>query len=194
MNKYRNGYSKRNSLVTFMLLIIIIGFICGIIYYYKLPNVTRDTLNINFQSFNMLDKVNNITTHIIIISLIVILSFFIIGLPIAFFYLFYEGLAIGFSFIVYYKVKKFKGIILALIYNLIYKFIFLFLLFIFIFKIIDIIYNILRYLFYKKTDEIKVIIFNKVKNTLMIIFLLILNDIVIFFAGPHILKLFKFLL
>ncbi len=194
MREYRRGHSKKYNLITFMLTIIVIGLICGVIYYLKLPKVTKTLINNNLSSMNIVHNYNNIIVHLIIISIICLFSFFIVGLPLAFFYLFYEGLSIGFNIVVFWQLKKIRGLFYAIIYNLVYKLIYLLLLFLFIFKMIDIIYNILRYLFYQKNDRIKIIIFNKVKVLLFIVILIIINDILIYFFGNYILNLFKFLL
>ncbi|MBR1413859.1 MAG: hypothetical protein IJ574_04245 [Bacilli bacterium] len=193
MKRYSNGFSNRKRIIIFMITILILGIITGIIYYYKLPNLTKNVLLENISNTILKSNISIMITHIIMLIIILISSFIIVGLPLSYFCLFYEGLSIGFNIIVLFTYKGVKGLIYSLIYNILYKFIFIAMFLIFIYKITSLTYNIFK-LIILKDKNIKRTISNKLKSILLIILFIFIVDIINYFLNPYILNVFKNLL
>ena len=103
----------------------------------------------------------------------------------------------GFTFIlrilIYYRIYKFKGIFYALIYYFFNNLVYLYLLYVLLKKTALICKKIYKYKFREesfKYDEI----FSYLFKSIIIIIIIFISDILIYFYGSNILKLFAFLL
>ena len=125
---------KNKKYLIFMLSIVLIGLIVGIIYYISQSiDVKNRIISIisNYDSF----KYNAIFKDLIIMSILLVSSFLVIGIPLALFYLFYEGVSIGFLISIFLASFKIKGLIYLLFFLFVNKCISFLLLFLFIQKI-----------------------------------------------------------
>ncbi len=167
----------------------IVALVSGFIYFFRLNNnetlYIKNLLEGNYQVFN-----NNLY-HIIVVLILLGLSFLIIGIIINYLYLYFEFFTIGFSFGAYFFLYHFNGLAYALIFNIINKLIYLIILIILIKKYNKISLNNLEILITRKR------ITNYVKpyyQSLIIIFLIIINDLILKFFAFKWIQFFKFIL
>lgn len=184
----------RNYNKVIMILIMVIGFLMGILYYFHIPNDYMVILNDSFNNYisNISYNFNNMFFHLFVIVILLLSSFIVIGYVFNYFYWYFEWFSIGFSISIFLKTLGFKGLILGVIYNIYTKFLFI------IFII---------YLFYLMRN-ISILIIKRIKNrninndlfyrlvikSVIIIILIILNDVFIKVTYMHFFKLFQFLL
>lgn len=166
----------------FTILILIMGIICGIIYYYNFDSIIKNNILSSITIDNI--SINNILKHFIILLIIFISSFFIVGSFLSIFYLFFEGLAIGFTSSIFTIKYGIKGFIYSILYNTYSRLLFLILLILLIYKILNISKNIVYILFTKNSYQYKVLIRNKIKSSLLLILFILIIDIVIYLFSP----------
>ena len=181
--------SKR-VLLSFLSVLFIISIISGFIIYNKLDDNIK--LNLvsslsNLKSDLLNNHANNFLLHIIIISIITILSFTVVGYILSLIYLFYEGLSIGFTICYLIVNYKIKGLFFSIIYNVLFKFIYLILLIFLLIKLLDISKNVLYYLIYKDKNNNKIIKRN-IYGILIIFSFIIINDLFLYFIGNFLIK------
>ena len=160
--------TNHKTYLLFVGIIIGIGILVGILYYQLLDENVKNNIVQTITSFKIF-KFNNILKDLIIMSLLLVFSFFIIGLPLSIFYLFYESFSLGFLLNIFYVSFKIKGIIYFLLYFFINKLLVLILIIFFIKKIINISRYIIGYLIYRKDSKIKDKIIINFKKSLYII-------------------------
>ena len=185
--------SKNRNYLLLVCSLMGLGIILGIIYYHFLnPDIQNSLINTitNFQNF----QYNGILKYLTIMSLLLISSFFIIGLPLSLFYLFYESLSLGFILNIFYLTFKIKGLLYALIYLLINKLLVLLLLIIFVKKCLHISRLIIGHFIYRKDNVIKEKIIYNFKSSLYIILYVLIINIVLYIISPYIFKTLAFLL
>ena len=106
----------------FLFILLFIGLILGIILYLNCSQNVKQNIDLTLASSltNIKDShQNQILIHLLIISLIIISSCFIIGfIPLIIYYI-YEGASIGFLLASFIHYKKIKGIYYALVFILI---------------------------------------------------------------------------
>lgn len=188
--------SSNKTLLKFLISLLFIGIITGIIVYIKQPSIIKTSI---INELDLLDitlkeaRQNNFIYHLIIFSIIILLSLSVVGLPIMIFYLFYEGISAGFLIASFFHYKKVPGLFYAGIFTLINKLIFY----------LIIIYLIIGTIRYSK----KMIISFKTKNNLIQehvflmfiknifgLIIMLLYDVFLFYLGNKILAYFLFLL
>lgn len=183
---------RSKIVLKFLGILFVIGIITGIILYLKEDNDTK--IIINNELNNLIANIkntnqNNFIMHIITFSILFLLSFTVLGLPIVLFYFYYEGTSIGFLIISLIKYSGTNGLLFSLIFLLITKLIYILVLLYFTFYSImytkKIIHNI-------KSDK-TVIIHNHLIKIIIIIGVILLNDIFLYFFGNKIVGLFLFL-
>lgn len=192
MGDYVNKIINKQFLV-FVSAILIMGILSGILYYYSLDQSIKDNVIITMNSFNV-SGINNILRHVVILSIITVSSMLIIGFPLSLFYLYYEGIGIGFTLTVFTILSGMKGLLYSIIYIIFTKALFIFLLFISIKKILNISKLIVNYMVNKNSEKIKSNLIYNFKNLIYVILLIILNDIIIYFFSDNVLNLFAFLI
>ena len=184
---------KHKNYLLFVVIVIAIGILVGILYYQFLNQSMKDSVITTlktYQSFNY----NNTLKDLIVMSLLLITSFFVIGFPFGIFYLFYEGISLGFLLNIFYVTYKFKGIIYFLLHFLVNKLLILILLIFFIKRIINISRYTIGYLVYRHDNAIKEKIFNNFKKSLYTIMIVLVINIILYFISPVIFNNLKFLL
>lgn len=177
----------------FIVIILVMGIISGIIYYYKLDNSVSENVIKSLDNFNI-NHINNVFNHFTIMAIILILSFFLIGVPISIFYIFYEGISIGFIITIFSIKYGISGFFYAIIFNLYTKLIHLFILSIFIKKIYviskTIIFNVVKNNSYTNKN----ILITKFKSCLILIIIIMFSDIIVYFTSYSFLSIFNGLL
>lgn len=178
-------YIKKYLLFT--LIILLISFICGIIYYYNFDSVIKSNI---LESININNiSINNTLKHLIILVILFISSFLVIGSTLSIFYLYFEGLSIGFTTSVLINKYGTKGILYTIIYNTYSSILYIILLIILLYKFIRISKNIIYILFTKNNYLYKVDLINKVKSSSILIVIIFLVDLVIYFFSKPFLNL-----
>lgn len=184
---------KHKKYLLFVLSIIAIGILLGIIYYYFLGNDTQEAVISTISNFNNF-RYNAIIKDLTVMSLLLISSFFIIGIPLNIFYLFYESLSLGFLFNIFYITFKFKGIIYILLYIIINKLLTFILIIFFVRKCIRISRYIIGLIIYRKDATIKDKIITNFKSNLYLIVYVFIINIILYFISPYIFNGLAFLL
>ena len=190
MQKFINNH--RNYL-TFVAIIIGIGILTGILYYQFLDENSKNNIALTITNYKNF-KFNNVLKDLIIMSLLLVSSFFIIGIPLSIFYIFYESFSLGFLLNTFFVSYKIKGIIYFILYFIINKLIILLLMIFFIKKIINISRYIIGYLVYRKDSTIKDKIMLNFKNCLYSILIIFIINIFLYFISPYISSKLTFLL
>ncbi len=185
--------AKNKKYLLFVLVVLVIGFLTGIIFFLmQNSDVKSEIINSLSQSSNY--HYNAIMKDLIVCSILLVLSFFVIGLPLSIFYLFYEGLSLGFMLITFLMTYSFKGLIYMLIYILLNKLIPLILMIFFVQKLINIGRLVIGFIIYRKDNYIKEKIILNFKNSLYILIFILIFNIISYFVSPIILKNLSFLL
>lgn len=184
---------RNEKYLKFMLVIVGLGVISGFIYY----QVLNDDIKVNI--INTLNDYNNfrynfILKDLIVMSFILVLSFFIIGMPIIILYLFYECLSIGLLVSIFTTTFGVKGFIYSILFILINKFIVLIFKILFLKKIINISRYIIGLIIYKRDVAIRDKLFINFKNSLYIIVFVFIFNIILYFLSFFIFKYLSFLL
>lgn len=182
-----------SSFWKFIIIFFLIGLLTGIYLYYNLDNNYKLAINnqiINLPKLINSTKQNFILNHLIIISILIILSFTIIGIPFIIFYFFYESVSLGFLIGSILKWKAIKGLIFMIPFIIINKLIY-YLLLIYIIKI-SINYS-KKIINNYHNDKSNIIVRHLIKMAIVLIIILIV-DIFIYFFGNKLLSIFLFLL
>lgn len=171
----------------FLYIIFFISLLLGIIIYLNCDTSIKN--NIDLKLANIISNLNNIhqnqiIIHLFFISLIIILSCYIVGfIPLVIYYI-YEATSIGFllsSLLHYYKLKGLYYFIIIFIVN---KFIYIIL---------------LSYIFYLTYKYIRIYIKNNYKITSLnnyllrssiTMLLIMINDIILYFYGNKLIDIF----
>ena len=188
--------SNIKKIYAFYSVISIIGLILGLVFLISMNEANKEIifLNINEWIQNIESgHINNIITHVVILSSLFILSLIIIGLPLNLFLNLYNGFSIGFIIITLTNLFKIKGFFYSIIYIIITKAIYIF--FSFILTASNSKYCLVNIKTFLKTFK-----FNKEQLTilcqknLLCIGIIICYDMFLYFVGSKILTIFNFLI
>lgn len=187
--------SNNKLLLKFLISLFILGILIGLYIYIIQPDVTKSSIisELSNLSTTLKTNQNNFIFHLIILSVLTILSLFIIGIPLMLFYLFYEGISIGFLIAGFIHYKKISGLIYGLVFILVNKIVFYLIL-------IYILVNALKFSkkLYKalKNKDYKVyeLVFLQLLKNGFVFIIIIIFDVFIYFFGNKILAYFLFLL
>ena len=189
------GTSLTKKIYLLMMLFIAIGIVSGIVFLNIASEDAKEIilLNINnyLQNINNY-HINNILLHLIILSSLVISTFFIIGIPLGMFYLFYNGFSIGFIISSFINIFGINGFIYGLIYIVITKVIFIMLFSILIYNLIRVSKLVLDKIINKESIKDKIYIL--LIRCILIIGIVLIIDIVLYFFGVPLLNIFNFLI
>lgn len=189
----QNLIMKHKNYLLFVVIILALGIFVGVLYYQFLSQSMKDSIITTLKTYQTFNY-NNTLKDLIIMSFLLITSFFVIGLPLSIFYLFYEGISLGFLLNIFYVTYKFKGIIYFLLHFFINKLLILILLIFFIKRIINISRYTIGYLIYKHDSSLKEKIFIDFKKSLYTIIIVLTINIILYFLAPLIFNNLKFLL
>ena len=190
MIKLKLKYLRTNkSIIKFILTLAIIGIIVGVIIFITSSNQIKDgVISKLSEIINTItnSKQNNIIYHLIILSIGIILSLTVIGIPIILFYYFYEFASIGYLLASFYKYKGLNGLLFGSIFVIINKILFLILITYFLVNSINYSKRILNNLKGSKSTYI----INMLYKGIFVLIITLLNDIILFFIGNKLIGLF----
>lgn len=185
--------SSNKPLIKFLIILFIIGIFVGIYLYLNASNIVKESVLNEISTIPEIitkTRQNCLFSHLLIISIIIILSFTIIGVPLIIFYYFYESVSLGFFIATLWKWKKINGLLFSIPFTIINKLIFFALL----------IYIIINSLSYSKkiisnwkANKNDIIIRHLYKMGFALITILTI-DTIIYFGGNKLLSIFLFLL
>lgn len=189
----QNIIIRNKKYLKFIFIIASIGLLSGIIYYQFLSTEVQNNVINTIKELEIYNS-NYIIKDLIIMSVLLVSSFFVIGLPLSIFFIFYESLSIGFLINLFFASFKIKGLIYILIYLLTNRFINIILLILFVQKIINISKLIISLLINKdnKNEYIKII--TNFKNSLYIILFVLIINIIMYFISPLLFNKLTFLI
>ncbi len=189
MNKLLNNPIYNKKYFQKILIISLLGFFLGIIFFKKLSNETLLNEILNIENLLTNTHINYLPSHFLILSFLSLAS--LIGLYsfIVPLYLIFEFACISYNILIFTSSYHFKGLIYSLIYNLLTKGFYLILILIIIKKIRILIHSIFKT---KETYNNSLII--NIKSIKIYLILMILNDILIYLFGSNILLKLSFLL
>lgn len=175
--------------------IYVITFIVGIVIAFLfINNLNKNELNtilINIKKHKVLFNINNNSIdHLKILSVILVLSFIYIGMPLFIGLLISESFKISLKTILLTKIFKTRGFIYGVLYNLINGGLFIVLSY-FLFKRII---RIFKKLYLNKFKG-EILNYNELYNllikTIFLIILIFISDLLIYFYGNNVLSIFK---
>ena len=188
--------SLNKRIYLFLGIIFLIGTVVGITFIYFIPEDSKEIifLNINdlIQNINSIN-LNNIVNHFIIIASLIILSFFVIGVPLELFFIFYNGFSIGFIISCLVSIFGIRGLLYSLIYIIVTKGVYLFILSIILVSLIKISKLIIDKYILKKGNNINSINMY-LKKCLVCLGIILINDLILYFWGASLINIFNFLI
>lgn len=188
---------SNSKVIKFLVTLIIIGFLTGIILYLNLNSEIKTNIINSITEVNntiSTTKQNNIIFHLLIISIFILCSLTIILYPLTFFYLFYEILSFSFILASYTSINGIGGLLYCIINFILNKALFLLILIylsIISFKLIK---RIINSVSNKDHISVKDLYQSYFLKTIIVIFVILIFDIIIYFFGNKILSIFKFLI
>ena len=149
MKKIWTSLKKQKNIWIFLGIILLFGIGVGTYFGISNKDFLQNTLanyatNLNTQSIHFT------IPHFTVLSLLFTFSFFIIGIPAAIAYLFYEGMTIGFCTSLFISNFQFQGFLYITLFIIITRGLFLILYCFYFQKILLISKYILSWIFYKK--------------------------------------------
>ena len=188
--------STNKKLSLFLGIIFTIGIILGFIFLIYLDEANKEIiyLNINewLQNLNT-SHINNIISHIAILSSLFILSLFMIGIPLSLFFVFYNGFSIGFLLMALIDIFGIKGLLYGLVYVIITKGIYLFLALLFVLALIKIAIMFIKALISKEKIN-KDCLSKLLKRIFICIAIILISDVILYFGGTKLINVFNFLI
>lgn len=189
MNLIRTSIIKNKNKLLFLSSLFLIGVVAGLIYYAMqnegVKEVLKDSLELEN---NFTGHVNMLTSHLLILPCIIFLLLILIGLPISLFFLFYEGLSLGFSLTVITSIYHLKGFWLMTKYFFFFKLIYIGLLIIFNMKCLDCARNLIGLVIYKGEDRIRKNFNINFRKLIVFLIFILLWDVVIYLISPFIIQ------
>ena len=188
--------SLNKRLYLIFAIVFIIGTIIGMAFIYFISEDSKEIIlmNINelIQNVNEIN-INNIINHLFAISVLIILAFFVIGIPFELFFIFYNGFSVGFIISSLTSIFGIRGFLYSLIYIFVTKGVYLFLLSIILISLIKISKLIIdKYILKKKNNINSINIY--LKKSLICLGIILLNDIILYFGGSKLINIFNFLI
>lgn len=188
--------SLNKKMYLFLGIIFAIGLALGFVFLIYLDESSKELifLNINEWIQNLSGShINNILSHLVILSSLCLLSIFIVGLPLVLFFVFYSGFSLGFMLMSLINIFGVKGFLYGLVYIIITKSIYLFFSLILVTSFLKLSIIILKKIFQKdkwNRENINILI----KRILLCIATILIFDVILYFGGAKLITLFNFLL
>ena len=188
--------SLNKKVFLFISIILIIGLTSGILFLVFLNEASKEIIFLNINDY--LQNLNNFTFNnifmdIIILSSLIILSIFIIGIPISVFFIFFNGFSLGFVIASLSAIFGFKGFIYSLIYLILNKLVFIFFLYFLclaLYKIVLIMFK--NFIHKEKINRDEII--HLLKKIGLCLIIILIYDLILYFFGSKLLGLFNFLI
>lgn len=162
------------------------GFLLGL---FQSSNFKQDVIYSfeNIKDILINAHTNNILAHLIILLICFFLSHLMPLLIVPIFYLFYNGLSIGFTSYLLVLSYKVDGLLFGLLYNLIFKGLFIILLSFLLLKFLTRSKLVLRFII-RKDYSLKIKLYNNMLCCFIIILIILGLDVILYFASPYILQ------
>lgn len=191
MGKLQKWLLQNKNLWIFLGIILCFGFAIGIYFGVNSHSAFTNTIQ------NYVSNLSQSTTHFsilhfVVLSVILMSSFFFIGIPFAIAYLFYEGMSLGFCVTLFTMSFHFKGFLYMLLFVLLSKGLFLFLYGFFVSKVLKIGKALMIWIIYKKNQ--KDLLFQLALSSFLLILLLLCYDLFFDLIGIKIIMALSFLL
>ena len=181
---------KRKILKLFIVCFAI-GFIIAIFFYNSLEKTEIKKL-VNQIKINkvLFTPVNNTINHIKILAVILLLSYFYIGLPLFIGLIISESFKIFLRLIFLYKIYEFNGLIYGLLYTLINNGFYIFIL-IYMFKNIIKIFKIMYKNKIKKENMDYRLVYRILIKSIIYIIIIFISDLLLYLYGNKIIYIIK---
>jgi len=189
----QNIINRNKKYLKFVFVIIVIGLISGFLYYHFLNSEVQENIINTIKDYTIFNS-NYIFKDLIITSVILVSSFFIMGIPLAIFFLFYESISLGFLINIFFVAFKLKGLIYIALYILINRLLVFFLIILFLQKIINIGRLVIGIILSKNDKTIRDKLIVNFKNSIYIIIFILIINVIVYFVSPLIFKYLSFLL
>lgn len=184
---------KNSFLVKFVVTLFLIGILIGVLFLFSYKPDLGSSLS-DFKNLIETTRQNTFLSGIITISAVFILSVSIIGSPLIVFYLFYEGLSIGFALGAFLLNYKIKGLFFYLLFFIFSKLIYIALMIYFGVVAIRFAIKIVDSIASKNREELYKTVVYHFYRFIIVIVSSILNSMLIYLFANKILCLFTKLL
>lgn len=174
----------------FVVTLFVVGIVIGFLFYFSYKPDISGYLE-NFKDLLSKTRQNTFLISIILISSIFILSITIIGFPAIVFYIFYEGLSIGFTFAAFLSFYGIKGFLFYFIFFIFSKVIYILLMLYFSVLSIKFVIKIVNLIKSKRTEEMHKTIVYQFYRFIIVLFGIIINSFAIYLFSHKILRLFS---
>lgn len=182
-------FLKNNFIVKFVVTLFFIGVLVGFVFYLAYKPDLSGYIG-EFKNLLASTHQNTFLSSIVLISAIFVLSVSIVGLPAILFYVFYEGLAIGYTFAAFLWLYHLKGGLFYLLFVVTSKLIYLAIMIYFVILSIRYISKFLDSFFSKNREELyKTIVYHFYRFTIVLA-VIIVNSIAIYFISNKLLETF----
>lgn len=188
--------SNKKQYLFFLLIVLFIGVVGGVFFLQYMGESSKEIVLSNINEWVMKIEgvhVNYILSHMLILSMFLVIASFFIGMPLYIFYLFYNGFSIGFIVSSLGAIFGFKGIVYSFLYILVTKGIYLFFLLFFLFFLIRIGEKVFLRVIRREKGNGDIVHF-LYKKSLLVFAIIFVNDVFLYFLGGKILNIFSFLL
>lgn len=177
---------RHKSLLLFIFILFLFGFITGILFYFKQEASVKETITLSLTNLfqNNIFTIKNIFYHFVVLIVICSTLFCFVGFPLLVIYIFFEGITIGFILPIFFALFKINAIGYFLLYFVLVKFLFVFLLFLLFVKAFHYLKKYVYCLKRKSYDFIK-----NMKYIVVLIFMILINDLFVYFVSNRILIL-----
>lgn len=180
LKKAENIVKKHKYLWTFLSIILLFGIGVGVYFGVKFQGSFENTIT-NY-ALNLPGSTTHFSIlHFAILSVLLISSFLLLGIPLAIGYLFYEGITLGFCITVFISYFHVKGFLYIIGFFLLTKLFFFLLYGLFVSKLIKIGKAIIAWIIYKKNT--KDFIFSLALSSILLILIMLCYDLVLDLVG-----------
>ncbi len=174
------SFRRYKSLFLFLFILFLFGVVTGILFYFKQDVTVRSVIVESLQGLfqENVFAFKNIFYHAAFLLIVVALLFCFFGLPLQIIFLFFEGISIGFILPIFVSLYKIHSVLYFAAYFLFIKSVYLILLFFLFAKTLHFTKNYIYGLKNKKT-----VFLQDMKYVLFLLFVLVLNDFVVYFVS-----------
>lgn len=186
----------------FLLIIMLIGFISGILFLFFISREDTSLLSKELNSFfnniknNELNftntLINSISSNMLSLVIIWLLGISIIGIPFILFFLFFKSFVLGFSIISILSNYGFKGILLSISYIFPHQLIYLIIWLLLTYYAFSFSIKLVKILFFKKNINIREYFLRYLKIAGISLVTLIICSLFETYITPHFINLFIF--
>ena len=180
---------KNNNLVRFAVALFLFGLAVGAVVYFSFkPNLSNYIEQ--FKDTIVSNNNNTFLLNILIICGIFLSSITIIGVPLIVFYIFYEGLSIGYTMSLFISLFGYKGALFYILFLIVVKLIFLALSLFFSLVSIKYSYSFIKSAIAKNREKLFKSIIEHFLRFGIILSMTIVNSLLIYFLSHRIISIF----